>query len=156
MANTAENCPRFQICSAPLCPLLENGVWYSEEEVCKRRGLGQNPVVRNQKKIVKKIREKAKDTYFTYGMLKKNITIKKGVKGIKPDTGKESQIEVWIKKRKEREKKQLSEEQKEVLRKSFKERLKIATEKSRIGHLLIEMILIGSIKGILLRNLMCL
>jgi hypothetical protein len=79
-----ENCKRSNICSAPLCPLdkesLKNGIWYPNEEICKLRKFSDEQFIKNQKKIIKKI--KSNDTYFTYNMLNQNIKILDDIQGL--------------------------------------------------------------------------
>jgi hypothetical protein len=81
------NCPKFEDCSAPLCPLdessLKNGVWYPGEEICKARRLQNPDWIRRQKAIVKA--RAASDKYFTVAMLQAIKQVRRGVEGINPD-----------------------------------------------------------------------
>jgi hypothetical protein len=67
IVNPAEACPAWERCNAPLCPLddqsMRHGVWYSDEEVCSRRGARIVPWVKIQYKVQKKA--KRSDFYFT-------------------------------------------------------------------------------------------
>jgi hypothetical protein len=82
-----ENCKRSNVCNAPLCPLdkesLKNGIWYPNEEICKLRKFSNEKFIKNQKKIIKKI--KSDNTYFTYNMLNQNIKISDDIQGLDPD-----------------------------------------------------------------------
>lgn len=84
----ARDCPRFDSCSAPLCPLdagsLNGSIWYSDEEICTAQGFGQLPWIRNQKKISRRCRDTS--GYFTLEMLSHNCQIKGGITGLDPDT----------------------------------------------------------------------
>lgn len=83
-----DSCPKFEDCSAPLCPLdetsISNGIWYPDEEICKRRDFQNLDWVKKQKAIVK---AKARnDRYFTPSMLLQAIKqVRKGIEGINPD-----------------------------------------------------------------------
>lgn len=116
-----KNCPRFNRCSAPLCPLctekeLKNYLWYpGEEEICPRKDMAHLLWTKNQKKIEKKAKDSF--TYFTYEMLNRKITIKKGIMGINPDKDEEAQLKKWLKAHPA--KKELTEEEKEIYRKRF-------------------------------------
>ncbi|MBI2851740.1 MAG: hypothetical protein HYX84_01375 [Chloroflexi bacterium] len=63
----AEVCPNFEGCAAPICPLdkasLKNALWYPDEPICKRRGLGLKWLTM-QRRIAKKA--KRPERYFTY------------------------------------------------------------------------------------------
>ena len=116
-------CPHYNKCSSPLCPLdedsLENGIWFPDEEICKRNEFARKTWVRNQKKIQR--RAKNINGYFTLNMLKRNCVVKGGICGIDPDKPAESQIEAWLAAHKTKRK--LSEEEKKVLRDRFKKAL---------------------------------
>jgi len=102
-----EECSNFDICSAPLCPLdkdsLENGIWYPDEEICRKRNA---PMwVKAQRKIVKKTKDK--DKYFTYEMLNRNCKIVSGI------------LRNWLAHHKP--KRQFSEEEKQEIRERLKQ-----------------------------------
>lgn len=82
-----KECPYFETCSAPLCPLdqesLEDCFWYPDEEICKSQKHNQHNWIRRQRKIIKGA--KTQDTYYTYKMLKRNCVIKTGIVGLSPD-----------------------------------------------------------------------
>ena len=67
-------CPKFDECSAALCPLdrkhLKIGVWYPDEIVCCKYYYSW---IQNQKKIAKKAKDM--DKYFTHEMLKRNCKL---------------------------------------------------------------------------------
>ena len=93
-------CPYFDSCDAPLCPLegeegLKNGIWYPEEEICRRRGLNY-PWLKTQKKIAK--RAKHSDGYFTLQMLTHPCRISRGITGLDPDKDEGPQLQKWFKK----------------------------------------------------------
>lgn len=119
-------CPYYKNCSCPLCPededSLVNGIWYPDEETCKRREYAQKTWIKNQRKI--KRRAKDTDKYFTLEILKRQCTIKGGIGGIDPDKPTKPQIEAWLEAHKT--KRQLSETEKQVLRDRMK-RLRQAT-----------------------------
>jgi hypothetical protein len=81
---TNPKCKYYENCSAPLCPLdeesLEFGIWYPDEEICRKRGIDW---VKKQKKIVKV--GASADYYFDYQSLKSIKQIRKGIKGQDPD-----------------------------------------------------------------------
>ena len=125
-------------CSAPICPVLKetlNSIWYPTEEFCRRSGMGDNILVKNQRKIVKNInkriekkgRKKVKEdlysdeTFFTVRMICRPIGIKGGIVGLDPDmdiSNFKEEENRWI--RNHPVKKEKTEEQKQA----FKERLK--------------------------------
>jgi len=96
MKSLSGNCPRFEQCSAPLCPLDEKGslpgVWYPDEEICKKTPAPK--WVRRQRKIAKKTGNK--DTYFTYEMLSRDCKIAKGIVGLDPDKDDQMQSMKWL------------------------------------------------------------
>ena len=116
-------CPKFDVCNAPLCPMdeesLSHGIWYPDEEICKRKAFANMDWIKRQKKIAKKA--KRMDRYFTFEMLKRNCVITKGIEGLDPDKPEEPQLKKWFKKHPEKKIRKVSEEQKklgaEVLRK---------------------------------------
>jgi len=81
------DCPKFDNCSAPLCPLQENtvegGIYYPGEEICKRRDFQSLPWIRKQKAIVKA--KAPNDRYFTVAMLRAVTRVQKGIEGINSD-----------------------------------------------------------------------
>lgn len=91
-------CKKFDSCGAPLCPLdkgsLEHGIWYSDEESCESVEFRMMPWVKRQRKINKKA---TNDKYFTYGMLDRDIIIRKGIEGIDADRDEASQLTIWLK-----------------------------------------------------------
>lgn len=91
-------CKRFEACSAPLCPLdessLATGLWYPDEEICKRRGFQQTRWLKNQKKIA---RVGSYDNgYFTKEMMDRRLTVKTGIRGIDPNRNGPRQIKKWL------------------------------------------------------------
>jgi hypothetical protein len=77
--------------------------------------------IKRQRKIQNKTRNL--DTCYTFNMLDKNITIGKAIKGIDPDKDQNEEEKKWLSKHSV--KKEMSEEQKQILR----ERIAKLTEK---------------------------
>lgn len=114
-------CSFLNKCNAPICPLDENsimdGLWYPDEEICKKRF---NLVwIKNQKKVKKKAKNKEK--YFTVSMLNRNIIIKTGILGLDYNASYEDECK-WIDKHPE--KRILTEEEKNIIRKRFNGNIK--------------------------------
>jgi len=112
-----ENCNKFDTCSAPICPLSpdqdnNNYLWYPNEEICMRHN---SLFVKNQKKIAQ--RTKDTSTYYTFEMLKRNCIIKEGITGLSPDQAEAVQLKAWFVKHPV--KKELSEDQRNVMRERF-------------------------------------
>ena len=111
-------CNFFSECNAPICPLDEssmtNGVWFCDEDICKRRDF--NLIwIKNQKKIKKKCLDNT--DLFTVNMLDRKIIVKKGIRGINPDKYSILHEQKWISIHPE--KKDLSEEEKSKIRDRF-------------------------------------
>jgi len=116
-----EDCPSFDTCGAPLCPLdlesLKNGIFYPDEEICKRRNA---PAwIKVQRKIAKKTGDK--DKYFTYEMLAQNCVISKGITGLDPDKEQAPQLKRWLEHHPV--KRERTEEERIVLRERFLENI---------------------------------
>jgi len=82
------NCPSFENCDAPLCPLdpssLANGVFYGDEEICRAKKFQSVRWIRTQKKIAK-LGLTVDDGFFTVGMLTSIRAVTKNLKGADPD-----------------------------------------------------------------------
>jgi hypothetical protein len=92
---TAAQCRLYETCLAPLCPLDRcslNGIWYSDEEICRSRTYGNLSWIRAQRKIA---RVKA-GGYFTWEMLNDIRTARKGMTGLDPNEDEKSQLQRWI------------------------------------------------------------
>jgi len=92
---TAAQCRLYETCLVPLCPLDRcslNGIWYSDEEVCRSRTYGNLSWIRAQRKIA---RVKA-GGYFTLEMLNDIRTARKGMVGLDPNEDEKTQIRRWI------------------------------------------------------------
>jgi len=81
------DCIKFEECSASICPLsqtvVENGIWYSDEDICNLRKFQSLNWIKKQKLIAKaKI---SSDKYFTVEMLGSIRQVRKGMEGIDPD-----------------------------------------------------------------------
>jgi hypothetical protein len=111
-----EDCPRFDSCSAPICPLAGDGdIWYADEPICSLQEFCHSDWIKNQHKIAKITRDL--DTYYTLRMLQRNCIIGKGISGLDPDEtdiDDERAVTNWLKKHPE--KKEISAERKEIIR----------------------------------------
>lgn len=80
-------CPKFEDCSATLCPLANNLrhlIWYpGDEDICRRRDFQALGWIKKQKAIVKV--KAPTDRYFTVEMLGAIKQVRKGIEGISPD-----------------------------------------------------------------------
>ena len=80
-------CPRFGLCSAPICPLDPNrhkAIWYPDEEICKNREMAkQFKFIQVQRKIQK--RAVNRDTYYTLNLLEKIKLVRSGIRGYTPE-----------------------------------------------------------------------
>lgn len=109
------SCSKYDICSAPLCPLDKNEgrVWYPNEEICTKH---RHNWILTQRKLSK--RAKSKDQYFTFEMLQRDCVIMTGITGISPDQENErEQIKKWMSKHKPRKK--MSEKQRREVGERF-------------------------------------
>lgn len=98
------DCPNFEDCSAPLCPIdensIRNGIWYPDEEVCRKRDVPN--WVKKQKAIAKK--GPPLDRYFTVEMLEVVRQVRRGIEGINADQLLEQAKEAerkWIEEKKD-------------------------------------------------------
>ena len=95
---TTPQCPKFETCSAPLCPLdkeiLDKGLWYPDEEVCTLKKHSGLPWIRKQRKLIK--RAARVDRYFTFEMLERNCVVRGGIEGLDPDVPEELQLKRWL------------------------------------------------------------
>ena len=82
---TLVDCPHFDDCSAPLCPLqpVDGGIWYPNEEICRSRKFQSLPWIKKQKAVVKI--KAPDDKYFTVKMLQALKQVRRGIEGINPD-----------------------------------------------------------------------
>jgi hypothetical protein len=101
----AIECPYFDLCNAPICPLDENkekAIWYSDEAICKNRDFSDLEFIKTQKKIVKVNKTHSVNGYFTLKMLDQKIIVRSGIQGINEDTLIDSSIleENWLKRHK--------------------------------------------------------
>ena len=114
-------CPHFDDCSAPLCPLdpdNEQRSWFSDEDICQRIGMDNAEFVPVQRRISKAGVDRG--TYFTVSMLNHNIVISKALQGLDPDSyrPRKDLLESWFKQHKGVS--PLSEEAKERKREQMK------------------------------------
>jgi len=130
-----KDCPFFHSCSASLCPLdpeVLTRIWLPEEgnsgEVCKNPEFAGLQFIITQKKIRRALRNRtgARDDYFTFKMLNRNIIVRPGIRGTSsnpPENVKDSiawysrKEEAWFAKHPERK---LSKDDIEKLTSRFK------------------------------------
>jgi len=89
----AIECPYFELCDAPICPLDENkekAIWYSDEAICKNTENSGLDFIITQKKIAKVNKTHSVKGYFTFKMLNQKIIVRSGIQGINEDTPVES------------------------------------------------------------------
>jgi len=98
-----EDCPSYEGCEAPLCPLdtnsLPHAIWYVDEPVCPSLKYRQHFVLM-QKKIVKHRAKASKQNdigYFTVKMLNSIKSVSPNIKGIVPES--KQTPNGWIRKR---------------------------------------------------------
>ncbi|MEM3658474.1 MAG: hypothetical protein QXQ66_08710 [Candidatus Hadarchaeum sp.] len=117
------DCSFYSRCECPLCPLENNplAIWYTEDPVCKNP---EFPIIIN---VMKKLKKKQAEGFFTLRMLSRDFVVRKGIQGIDPDLPssiknpeKEYQRreELWLKRHPE-----LSEEKKKKMRERGKKSL---------------------------------
>jgi len=89
-----KDCPFFHSCSASLCPLdpeVLTRIWLPEEgnsdEVCRNPEFAGLQFIITQKKIRRALRNRtgARDDYFTFKMLNRNIIVRPGIRGAPSD-----------------------------------------------------------------------
>jgi hypothetical protein len=83
------DCPSFEGCKAPLCPMddsFNNGaIWYVDADVCVSLKFRREHWYRIQRRIKKLSMVYPVDGYFTSGMLKRIMRVRKGVAGLSAD-----------------------------------------------------------------------
>jgi len=78
----AIECPYFDSCNAPICPLDEhkgNAIWYSDEAICKNRDFSDLEFIKTQIKIAKVNKTHSVKGYFTFKMLDQKIILRSGI-----------------------------------------------------------------------------
>jgi len=81
----ASDCPHFNECDAPLCPLdvnLEHHIWFPKDTVCRRRAV---PEWVGKQKSIRRLKKIDPDRYFTVRMLDSMQEVTKDVEGISAD-----------------------------------------------------------------------
>ncbi|MEM4067645.1 MAG: hypothetical protein QXV17_12390 [Candidatus Micrarchaeaceae archaeon] len=75
------DCSFYGRCECPLCPLENNplAIWYTEDPVCK------NPEFPTIINVMKKLKKKQAEGFFTLRMLNRNFIVRRGIKGLNPD-----------------------------------------------------------------------
>ena len=85
----AIECPYFDTCNAPICPLDENkekAIWYSDEAICKNRDFSNLDFIKTQKKISKLNKKHSVYGFFTFKMLNRSLIVKKGLEGLNEES----------------------------------------------------------------------
>jgi len=92
----AKECPRYEACGAPVCPLNfpERFDWFPSDEICKNKNYSNLDWIKNQKKIAKKAKDP--DKYFNFRMLNQNCRITKGIIGLDPEKDEDLQLKKWL------------------------------------------------------------
>jgi len=87
LAPAEKDCPRWERCSAPLCPIspdLARAVWFPEETICRWEAHTEKPWVKTQAEIAR-LPGRKKRGYFTVAMLR-------AIRSVTPDlTGKKDE-----------------------------------------------------------------
>jgi hypothetical protein len=87
------NCPFYENCNAPICPLDENkgkAIWFSDEAICKNPEYSDLDFKITQKKIAKVNKTHNVNGYFTLKMLDQKIIVRSGIQGVNEDAPIES------------------------------------------------------------------
>lgn len=92
----AKDCPRYETCSALICPLNfhKEYIWYPGDEICKNKDYSNLDWIKNQKKIAKKTKDGSK--YFNFQMLNRNCRVTKGIIGLDPEKEEGLQLKKWL------------------------------------------------------------
>jgi hypothetical protein len=102
----AIECPYFDSCNTPICPLdenKENVIWYSDEAICKNPEYSSLDFIITQKKIAKVNKKHSVKGYFTFKMLNQKIIVRSGIQGVNQDIPIESSFiieENWLRRHK--------------------------------------------------------
>lgn len=93
-------CPYFEGCSAPLCPLdgqLAQRPWFPDEPICVFRKRAPEPAwMYTQRKIA--LAAAGSDTYFVMAILSRAQSVRHGIAGLNPDrVSRRDQIRRWLK-----------------------------------------------------------
>jgi len=99
--NPSTDCPRFDSCSAPLCPMSEESqrdcAWFPDEEVCKLAQYAGAVMATRQRRIAKVTRRDPGRGCFTAAMLRHPCVVKPGIQGLDPETPiTEERERAWI------------------------------------------------------------
>jgi len=82
-------CPRYEGCDAPLCPLaddLDLITWFPDEPVCPMRKYARLPWLKKQRRI-QSLGSTNAEGFFTVAMLETISKVRKGLVGAAPDNG---------------------------------------------------------------------
>ena len=89
---SARDCPRFDSCSAPICPMepasLVKGTWFpAEDQLCKLEKYGRTPLVSRQRKIARATRGMSyrESGVFASAMIEHPCVIRRGFRGLDPE-----------------------------------------------------------------------
>lgn len=113
-------CKLFETCSAPICPMepevMGKRVWFPGEEVCESSEYSKEEWIQRQRKFARTISKEA--GYFFQDMIARRCIITSATKGIDPDSplSHAQQREKWFRDHPEMEKREYTEEEKQVLR----------------------------------------
>lgn len=96
----ASDCPYFNDCSAPLCPLDEASLsacsWFPDEETCRRRDLSADWIAR-ARKIARVVGSDPERGSFTLSMLSRNFRMTSALRGLDPDKPiTPDRVEAWL------------------------------------------------------------
>ncbi|MEM0142392.1 MAG: hypothetical protein QXL94_00355 [Candidatus Parvarchaeum sp.] len=75
----ARECPFFERCNAPVCPVDNEGTWYYDEDICKNSDFNNEKIIRTQKSL----RKYKAEGIFTRDLLMKIQRVRKTTKGEK-------------------------------------------------------------------------
>ncbi|MGA2976370.1 MAG: hypothetical protein ABSF77_13755 [Spirochaetia bacterium] len=116
---STSECPRFDACSCPICPLDSESAayvsWFPNETVCPRKDFAGLSWIRRQRKIVHVLGLSFEAGSFTHRMLLQDFIVRRGLTGLDPDRGSSDRTEAaWLQAHPER--KFLTDAQRAVLR----------------------------------------
>jgi len=94
------DCPKFNICSAPLCPLnknsLKNGEWYPNDEICHKVSERKNKRwIKIQRRIQKKTNGNPDIGEFNFAMLERIKAVGSKIHGL-GDIRKPPLLRTWL------------------------------------------------------------
>jgi len=95
------DCPRFETCSAPICPMsadsLRDCAWFPDEDVCQLAQYRSTPMVARQRRIARVTEGDSGRGCFTAAMLSHPCMITRGIQGLDPETEITlKRVQAWI------------------------------------------------------------